>query len=151
MLKNYHKKQSIIKHKLKFYFFYWLFWLGYFVLAKLVFLIFNWKKTTEIENTSELISIFSQGSKLDLSISGYVLLIPTLLIVLNSFFGKNLFQKSILIYTSISLFIISFFVILDASLYGHWGNRLDVYGAFYLNNAGEAMNFIPIKTLIINT
>lgn len=49
------------------------------------------------------------------------------------------------------LFIISFFVILDASLYSHWGNRLDVYGTFYLNNAGEAMNFIPIKVLITNT
>lgn len=76
---------------------------------------------------------------------------PTLLIILNSFFGKNIFQKSILIYTIILLFIISFFVILDASLYGHWGNRLDIYGAFYLNNAGEALNFIPTKILIINT
>jgi len=119
--------------------------------AKLVFLIFNWKKTTELESFSELISIFFQGSKLDLSISAYLLLIPTLFIILNSFFGKNLFQKAILFYTCILLFIISFFVILDASLYGHWGNRLDVYGAFYLNNVGEAMNFIPIKILIINT
>ncbi len=65
--------------------------------------------------------------------------------------GKNLFQKTVFAYTIILVFIISFFVILDASLYGHWGNRLDVYGAFYLNNAGEAMNFIPLKTLIINT
>ncbi|MFK8006586.1 MAG: LTA synthase family protein [Saprospiraceae bacterium] len=105
----------------------------------------------EIENFSELTSIFLQGSKLDLSISGYLLLIPTLLIILNSFFEKNLFKKSILIYTNILLFIISFFVIVDASLYGHWGNRLDIYGAFYLNNVGEAMNFIPIKTLITNT
>jgi len=120
-------------------------------LAKLVFLIFNWKKTTELENLSELISVFYQGSKLDLSISGYLLLIPTLLIILNSFFGKNLFQNTILTYTGILLFIISFFVILDASLYGHWGNRLDVYGAFYLNNAGEAINFIPVKVLIINS
>ena len=120
-------------------------------MAKLVFLIFNWIKITELENLSELVSIFYQGLKLDFSISGYLLLIPTVLLVLNSFFRKNLFQKTILIYTGILLFIISFFVILDASLYGHWGNRLDVYGAFYLNNAGEAMNFIPTKTLIINT
>lgn len=117
----------------------------------MVFLIFNWKKTIEIESISELFSIFYQGVKLDLSIAGYLVLIPTLILILNSFFEKNIFQKTILIYTSILLFIISFFVILDASLYGHWGNRLDVYGAFYLNNAGEAMNFIPLKTLIINT
>ncbi len=120
-------------------------------MAKLVFLTFNWTKTTELENLSELVSIFYQGLKLDLSISGYLLLIPTVLLILNSFFGKNLFQKTILTYTGILLFIISFFVILDASLYGHWGNRLDIYGAFYLNNTGEAMNFIPVKTLIINT
>ncbi len=112
---------------------------------------FNWRKTTEVESTSELLSIFYQGSKLDLSIAGYLLLIPTITIILSSFFKKNKFQKTILIYTNILLLIISFFVILDASLYGHWGNRLDIYGAFYLNNASEAMNFIPLKTLIINT
>jgi phosphoglycerol transferase MdoB-like AlkP superfamily enzyme len=130
---------------------YWLFWLGYFVVTKLVFLIFNWNKTIEIESLSELLSIFYQGSKLDLSVTGYLILIPTLIIILNSFFKKNFTQKTILTYTSILLFVMSFLIILDASLYGHWGNRLDVYGAFYLNNAGEAMNFIPIKTLIINT
>lgn len=117
----------------------------------MVFLIFNWEKTTEIENVSELTSIFFHGSKLDLSVSGYLLLFPTLFIIINSFFEKNFSQKAILIYTNILLFIISLLVILDAELYGHWGNRLDIYGAFYLNNAGEAMNFIPSKVLIINT
>ncbi len=144
-------KKDIIKQKLKFYLSYWIYWLSYFVVAKLVFLTFNWEKAINLESSSELLSIFYQGAKLDLSIAGYLLLIPTVTIILNSFFRKNFFQKTILIYTSILLFIISFFIILDASLYGHWGNRLDVYGAFYLNNAGEAMNFIPFKTLIINT
>ena len=140
-----------IQRKLKFYFSYWLFWLVYFVVARCVFLLFNWSKTKAVESFSEVISIFSYGAKLDLSTTGYLLLLPTLLLILNSFLKRNIAQKPLLIYTSILLFALSFLAILDASLYGHWGNKLDIYGMVYVNNLGEVLNFIPLKTLVINT
>ena len=39
---------------------------------------------------------------------------------------------------------------IDAGVYSHWGNKFDVYSAFYLNNIGEVMNFIPFKTIVVS-
>ena len=142
---------SYLSQRLKFYLSYWLFWMGYFILARLIFLIYNWDKIISVESFSEAISVFWYGGKLDLSVTGYLLLLPTLFIVITSFFKRNFIRKLIFGYTCILLLVISFLVILDASLYGHWGNKLDVYGAVYLNNIGEVANFIPIKTFVINT
>ncbi len=140
-----------LAQKIKFYTSYWIFWLGYFIASRVVFLIYNWDKTISVAPNSEIFTAFWYGGKLDLSITGYLMLIPTLLLIISSFFKKNIVRKTIFIYTCVMLFILSFFVILDASLYGHWGNKLDFYGAVYLNNFGEVLNFIPIKTLLINT
>lgn len=139
-----------IKRKLKFYVSYWLFWLGYFIVARIVFIFFNWNKIGEIESGSELLASFFHGAKLDLSSSGYLLLLPTLLFLFFSFFKKNYLPKIILAYTSILIFLISFFIISDASLYGHWGNKLDFHSTFYLKNANEVLNFVPVNTLLFN-
>ena len=140
-----------LAQKLKFYISYWLFWLGCFFLARSIFLIFNWEKTTEVSSVSEFFFMFWFGGKLDLSVTGYLMLFPTLILILNSFLKKNFIQKIMLFYTCIMITIISAIVISDASLYGHWGSKLDYYGTGYLNNIAEVFNFIPLNTILINS
>ena len=135
---------------LQFYFFYWLFWLGYFLVARVVFLLFNIQKVVTLEDGAWS-SIFVQGCRIDLSTVGYVMVIPTLLFGLVYFLKSNWVSIFLRNYTLALLLLFSFFVVTDASLYGHWGNKLDVYGFVYLNNVSEVINFIPVLTLLTNS
>lgn len=139
-----------IQRKLKFYVSYWGFWILYFAFARIIFLLFNFDKTKELNSIFELCAIFLYGFKIDLSATGYILSIPTLALILNSFFSRYWFPKFILGYTTILIFLISSIVISDASLYEHWTHKLDIFGMFYLNNFEDVAGFIPSSTILIN-
>lgn len=103
---------------------YFLFWITYFVLARLIFISYYFEKTTEVSFT-DILKSFLYGFRLDLSFSGYLSLLPFLFLVLSIFIPKKIIQSGIKVITFFFIFFITFWFLIDLKMYSHWGNRLD--------------------------
>jgi phosphoglycerol transferase MdoB-like AlkP superfamily enzyme len=82
--------------------------------------------------------VFGYGSKMDLSISAYLLLFPGLVFIATSWFGGKLISGILNVYTLIILLIFGFLVFADLELYRNWGFRMDTTPLMYLKNPKEA-------------
>lgn len=112
-----------------------------FTIQRLLFFIFHFHQIQEAPFTEQL-WIFVKGLRLDASMSGYFLLIPILLLILQLFAPKKsaAFDKFITIYTYILLVIVLLFGIIDLSIYKEWGAKLNSRAIeFLLFSPGEAL------------
>lgn len=112
---------------------YILFWLIYFWLSKLIFLLFNYNLTNSLSYV-ELQKIFILGSKLDLSMSSYLAVLPGIMFAISIIFPPKTNLALLKIYTLIILVIATFLNIIDLGLYPHWGTRVGISAFDYLND-----------------
>lgn len=87
----------------------------------------------------DYILIFVKGFKLDLSLAAYLLLFPTLCILLLSVLKSNLDIQIIRVYTIILVPIISLLYIIDLELYNYWQYRLDDSFLNYINTPADML------------
>ncbi len=136
---------------------YYLYWILYFITLKLVFLIYHHNKSFEIFDLWG--KILSKGLRLDLSASGYIMLIPIVLVLFFHFFPSRLPHQIIKIYNYFILAIISLLAASDLGLYNEWGYRMDVTPLLYLAKPKEAfasisflffLNHLIIATALIS-
>jgi phosphoglycerol transferase MdoB-like AlkP superfamily enzyme len=132
---------------------YFFFWLAYFVLARVVFLIYHLPTATEI-GFGECAKSVLYGLWLDASMSGYLCIVPYLLLICASFLPKtsSFLMKTIKIYTILFLVFSSILITLDVELYKKWGYRLDDSFLKYLMSPKEMMassGASPIFLLLI--
>lgn len=108
------------------------FWLGYFVFARLFFLLYHFEKTKELGFFTSLKTFF-YGLQLDISFASYISIVCFFSLTIS----KIIFPKIIfLIIHSVSYFtiiLISLLLFIDAGLYQAWGIRLDTTFLDYLN------------------
>ena len=121
-----------MKERFKFFFTYALFWFAFFIVAKVIFLVYHFENTASL-TFGEIVSVFLHGSKMDFSSTGYILLIPGLLLAFVSYFGRA-HTFTMHIYTFIILMYTSFITIVDIELYRHWGFKLDTTPLMYLGS-----------------
>ena len=121
-----------MKNKLLFNISYFLLWIGYFIFARLFFLLFYFKKTQELGFFTSL-KTFAYGFQLDASFAGYLCLLPFLLIVSSLFINPKKIGNIIKGYSYILLIVFNLLLIIDASLYQSWGVRLDTTLLNYIN------------------
>ena len=127
---------------------YSLFWLVFFVFARLFFILVQYKSSFK-NGVTELIFTFLNGMKLDISTTGYYLLIPALLIILSVWFTGNWYRLIIRWYSYILILFSSLIVVADANLYSYWGFRMDHTPLMYLKTPAEAMASVStIRALI---
>ena len=112
-------------------------WLIFFIGARGLFLLYHAKKSAQL-NAETLIGIFLQGTKLDLSFSAYLSIIPFILLTfgfmkLNSKWLRLLFTAYHII---VSLFI-SILITADLELYEAWHFRIDPTPFRYMGNPTE--------------
>jgi len=118
------------------FFYYLLFWLFFFEVARIYFILFN---LSDASNASfiELCKTFFYGYKLDISIVAYVGFFAIPFFIISAFFKSHKVLKiSLDIYTGILLAIFSVIIIGDAELYKHWGFRMDDTPLQYMNTPG---------------
>ncbi len=137
-----------MKHRIKFFFFYSLFFMLYFATARLLFLIYNFDLTKTVD-FSEIVLSFFYGMRQDASVTGYFLVIPGLLIVFTPYIKPLFFRYFINIYTVVLLLITSIIIVFDTELYKNWGFRTDTTPLLYLSEPKYAAASTDIKTLII--
>ena len=135
-----------MKQRSIFFGLYTLFWLLFFIICKILFLFFFYNQSAEYQLTDWFL-IFSHGFKLDLSATGYVLLLPVMITALGSFFRGRWFSYFINVYTILIVLIASLVLVIDLELYRHWGFRIDTTPLLYIDQPMEA--FASVSILVI--
>ena len=128
---------------------YFSFWVGFFIVARFIFIMYNFEHTQSI-GIQNIIQSFTHGILLDLSVAGYFSLIPFLLFAISEIGFKIYLYKIIRAVTFVFMFISAGLNIIDLELYKNWGFRLDDTFLKYLSSPTEATATIsssPIFTL----
>jgi phosphoglycerol transferase MdoB-like AlkP superfamily enzyme len=127
---------------------YSLFWLIYFFFARLFFILMQHHSSFK-NGIGELFATFINGIKLDISTTGYYLLVPVLLIIPVIWFYGNWYRLVIRWYTYFLVLLSSVIVVADANLYSYWGFRMDYTPVMYLKTPGEAMASVSTLKSVI--
>lgn len=127
---------------------YFIFWLGYFFIARLLFLLYGYEQSFELAN-SEWLGIFSAGFRMDMSQTGYVTLLVAFIIGVLFFAKESIVKKVISVITLLALIFSSIVIISDLELYRNWGYRIDASLLFYLKTPGEAFASVKIWMTIV--
>lgn len=120
-----------MRERIKLFLSYGIFWLTFFVAARILFLTYHYDKTTALAFVDVLLSIL-HGFRLDLSTTGYFLLLPGLVLIATSFFRTRFLRIFFDVYTTALLIACSFVIIFDLEMYTHWGFRLDATPLLYI-------------------
>ncbi len=134
MLKNY---------RLSFWLRLWLFWLLYFAIHRAVFFIYNHSTFNEYP-ISEQLQAFWEAIHLDFSTAGYLMAIPTLLLI-----GHIFSVKFINKFNYILIVLIGIISITDTLLYHEWGYKLNAYALSFLMYPAQMMASITIFQLFL--
>lgn len=143
IVKHYIEMRKILVVLLK----YMLFWLGYFWLSKAVFLLYNFNLTSEVKPV-EIFKIFFIGSRLDLSMTSYLLVLPGIVFSLSVAVAPRILNVVLYYYTLIILLSVSVLNVLDLGLYPHWGTRIGISAFDYLGDPkGMAANVTWVDSI----
>ena len=138
-----------MKQRLKFFIAYILFWLVFFVACKLIFLFYHNSLSFQLR-FAEWAGIFIHGLKLDFSATGYILILPVIILIIFSIINSKVFYFILNIYTIALLVISLVFVTIDLELYKYWGFRLDNTPLLYINKPGEMLASVQWYTIVIS-
>lgn len=127
---------------------YALFWLLFFIVARLFF-IFTQHKEAFIYSPGILAATFTNGIKLDLSATGYIFIIPVMLIIPGVLLNGEWFRKFMKWYTWLLVLVASVIVVADTVLYKYWGFRMDHTPLLYLKTPGEAAASVSTLTILL--
>ncbi|MCX6302280.1 MAG: sulfatase-like hydrolase/transferase [Bacteroidia bacterium] len=117
---------------------YLLFWLVFFIIARLFFITTHYSEAFQF-NLGSLAATFLHGIKLDISVTGYILILPMLLMIPGIYFNGTWFRRFLKWYTCLIILISSIIVVSDTLLYKYWGFRMDYTALQYLNTPKEVV------------
>jgi len=117
---------------------YALFWLIFFYFARLFFIATHLKEALQF-NAGSLAGTFIHGIMLDISATGYVFILPVLLMVPGIILTGRWYRIIIQWYTYIIIVISAAIIVADTLLYKYWGFRMDYTVLLYLKTPKEAV------------
>ncbi len=124
------------------------------LVAKIIFLITYFGQTTQLP-LSEIMGVFYNGLKLDISTAGYITALPLLLITLGVWGGWLISDKwwRVLIRTYLTLisFVYAIITAVDITLYGYWGYRIDATLLPYLTSPTDAAASVTMGDILLST
>ena len=141
---------KIILNKLSVLLKYFLFWIVFFVFARLFFLLFYINKSIEIGLKNVFLS-FVYGIQLDLSFTAYLCLFPFLLISFSFFIEKNIIKKILNFYSFTVIIFCSLMMVIDVGLYKAWGVRIDSTFLNYINTPELMLASVSKTQLVLGT
>ncbi len=142
---------NCIKMKFSNYLKYFFFWVAYFLVARLIFVLYHFKTTQSI-GFQNIIGVFTHGIRLDLSAAGYFSVIPFVLFSFSFLFKRQeIFGGVIRFYTILFILISSSLIATDLELFKNWGYRLDDTFLKYLLSPSEmaaSVSSYPVFLLV---
>ena len=128
----------------------WVVFILYFIFYRTVFIFYNISALTDV-SIGTLLKSYLYGLKLDLSFSGYMMFIPSLILAASPTIGSR--ASSTMLIGSITLILsaVSIIEIIDMQVYSYWGEKFDAMHLRYLKDPKQITNSITFKTLMFPT
>jgi phosphoglycerol transferase MdoB-like AlkP superfamily enzyme len=124
------------------------YWLVFFFMARLFFIAMQYHSS--LQNTiGGLLGTFWHGSKLDISTTGYYMILPMLFMIPGVLIEGNWLRVIIRWYSYFMIVFSSIIIVSDANLYSYWGFRMDYTPMLYLKTPGEAMASVTTLKIIL--
>ncbi len=136
-----------MKAKLLFLLKYYLFWILLSVVAKIIFLLYQWQDSTTL-TIRDTCNVIGKGLSLDLSLGGYIMMLSSVIMALSCILNQKIIR---LIYSVLTIFCLMFFTVVmtvDLELFKNWGYHIDTTPLMYLKTPKEAMASTPIWLII---
>ncbi|NCU36809.1 hypothetical protein EOM75_12475, partial [Candidatus Falkowbacteria bacterium] len=118
-----------------------LFWLLFFALSRALFIVYHFH-FFRVENVTaaELFSVFYYALPLDLATACYILIIPFLILTIQSFRSLPCLNTINKTYTYLMVVLYAFITGGEIGLYGEWKSKINVKALRYLENPSEVYN-----------
>lgn len=143
------KMNNILPERIRFFLITYFFFILFALLDKVFFMLFHWQQSAEA-GFSECLHVLWHGLPMDLSMAGYFMIIPGLVLLLSLYFTAYL--KSFLrVYFAIACFFQALIVIPDIELYSYWGFRMDKTVLTYIVSPKEALASVPFWVTLLVT
>jgi phosphoglycerol transferase MdoB-like AlkP superfamily enzyme len=131
---------------------YWIGWIIFFQVARLVFMLANFSSLKNAGWSNFFGSLF-WGARMDMSMAAYISLPVCLFVLLSVFFPA--FRKPAVYkwYSFIVLLPVLILTTADIGLFKEWGFRIDSSFLKYLSNPAEAwasVSHLPVYTIIVS-
>ncbi len=137
-----------MKKRLIAIFAYALFWLVFFFFARFFFIATHYREAFRF-SAGTLATTFLHGIKLDISATGYILMLPMLIMVPGIYFNGNWFRRFLKWYTYLIILVSSIIIVADTLLYKYWGFRMDYTALQYLNTPKEVVASVTIIQIVL--
>jgi len=119
---------------------FFVFWLLYFFLDRLTFLLINLKKIAVIP-VKEIMATFYHGIPLDISMMGYLMVIPLFVYLYYLFSGKN--ERKLdwfYVYNKALIIVMSIISVINFNIYREWGSKINARAlGFAVTTPNEAL------------
>ena len=118
-----------------------VFWLLYFVIIRIIYLLYNLNFVLAEEvNFWEVISSFYYALNLDIATACYILLIPFIILVVQSFYSPSWINNINKIYTLIILILFSLITTAELGVYEEWKTKLHYKALTQATHPSEIYN-----------
>jgi phosphoglycerol transferase MdoB-like AlkP superfamily enzyme len=119
---------------------FFLFWLVFFFLERLVFLIYFSKKLGNVQY-SDIGTSFIYGLRLDASMAGYISLLPLLIFIILWIFPQIRFKPVITkVYVYFLIVLLSLITVINFNIYREWGSKINAKALdFFFHSTSEAI------------
>lgn len=142
-----------MRERLRFMLIYFAFWSLYFLAARIIFLSYHIEDSKNL-TLETVFGIFWYGFRMDLSMSGYLCILPFLWVTFSNFLNKSITRTTIFSYTFFLIFVITLIIVVDLEVYNIWSFRIDATPLAYLTSPKEAWASVknsPVFPLFIST
>ncbi|MCX6273448.1 MAG: LTA synthase family protein [Bacteroidetes bacterium] len=127
-----------------------LFWLLFFILARIVFIVYYFRLFT-IEGVPglEIFSLFYHGLQLDVSTACYLLVLPFFILVAQSRFPYKWLDKVQRVYNGVMVVVYSLICVGEIGIYAEWKSKLDYKALTYLRHPQEIATSTSLTNFLI--
>lgn len=119
-----------------------------FVTQKVVFMLFNMSMADGAPFLSCMASLW-HGLRLDIATTCYLLLLPTLVLLISYFLKRFPLRKVLMPYYILVAIVLSLIFVADTILYSFWGAKLDANDLIYAAKPKDMLASLPVWATIL--
>ena len=138
----------MMKNRLLFLLKYYIFWIVFSIVAKGLFLVYQYSETSSLE-IADYWMIFWKGLRMDLSFGGYIMMLSGIILALGVFLPSAWVKRIFSGLTFLLLLICSLVVVGDLELFKNWGYHMDATPLLYLKTPGDALASTPTWLILL--
>lgn len=119
-----------------------------FVTQKVVFMLFNLSHADGAPFLSCMASLW-HGLRLDIATACYLLLLPTLVLLISCFFKRFPLRKVLMPYYILVAIVLALIFVADTVLYSFWGAKLDANDLIYAAKPRDMLASLPLWATLL--